>query len=281
MFIKVAAIDEYLLKETTINQKWSVHSKYNNSFNLQSEAQNELVVITTTDFPFLPNGIYLEENDFLQVIKSVNQGDSVFLEKDQLRFSGQYLILTQAKKYSSKVTSLGKIEEATLQAVFSYSEGLGQETGVQLSLAEFLGQSNPYMVAIYQACSERMEQQYSGVQFLLGRGKGLTPSGDDMLVGHLAARLLLKQESASIKKLLEKSLLVEELPTTDVSKHYLLCALSGRFSEPMNELLTILTQKGQSEQIEGAIEQVVKFGHTSGIDLLAGFLGTIAYFKGK
>lgn len=280
MFVNACFMDQHLLTNQMKNQPWHVHSKFQNSINLQDERKQQLVVITTTNYPFMPNGIYLEADDFSKILAAIQIGDLVVFSKEYLHFSTHYLLLNQAVTYSSTLEAVGKVVADNQQQLFSYVSQLNKETGAVLSIAEFLEKDNSFSEALQKLCTENEQQQKSGIMFLLGRGKGLTPSGDDMLVGHLAARVLLRKESTRLSDLLLTELSLEQSLTTDVSKHYLLCALSKRFSGPVKELVEALTKENSDEQTQKATEKILQVGHTSGADLLAGFLTTMNYLGG-
>lgn len=87
---------------------------------------------------------------------------------------------------------------------------------------------------------------------LLGLGKGLTPSGDDFLIGFLAANRLARRNV---------SLNLDFNRTNYISGEFLRYALNGIFSEDLNEFLTKDISK---------IKNIISYGHTSGSDTLLG-----------
>lgn len=276
MFINASYIDQFLLLDNFEERNWHVHSIYKNSFNIQDEKKQQLVVITTTNYPFMPNGIYLQASDFSKIISTIEIGEPITWEHKCLHYAKNYLLLTHGKPYSSLVDTVTKILQGkSLENLYSYADSLEKETGSQHTLAQFLEGEHPFKEAIVELCSENQSQQKSGLDFLLGRGMGLTPSGDDMIVGHLAARSLLDEKKSILNNLLLTELLSKQSVTTEISKHYLLCAISERFSEPVLKLIEALTLNNSEEQIEKIVKTVISVGHTSGVDLLAGFLTTI------
>ncbi|WP_058912303.1 DUF2877 domain-containing protein [Entomohabitans teleogrylli] len=104
---------------------------------------------------------------------------------------------------------------------------------------------------------------------LVGLGPGLTPSGDDMLVGALAVLY-----TSHFRDLMRRRDLLpppDQLArlTTSVSCSYLNSARNGCFSLPVLRLMRDL-QRGR--QATPAISRLTSFGHTSGADLLAGIV---------
>jgi Protein of unknown function (DUF2877) len=102
---------------------------------------------------------------------------------------------------------------------------------------------------------------------LIGFGEGLTPAGDDCVLGALAAvhRLApawLAAHAGQRNRLAEAA----RSRTTDLARDFLLEALDGRFAEPVLALLTAL-----SDDLAGnAARRLLAMGATSGADTLCG-----------
>ena len=110
------------------------------------------------------------------------------------------------------------------------------------------------------------EQLRRGAAQLAGLGSGLTPAGDDFLVGlMLWAWLVHKNPQAFC------SLLVEEaIPrTSTLSAAWLRAAAGGGASTSWHQFLTALTE---GVGLEAAVDRVLSHGATSGADTMAGFL---------
>ncbi len=118
---------------------------------------------------------------------------------------------------------------------------------------------------------------------LLGLGPGLTPAGDDFLVGFLAAHKLF---SSSFNNALEdyglKGNLRERarIKTVPIAHQFLAYALDGVFSETLYLALDGLASHGHREGRDchvhpgrdgtDSIEYFLKWGHSSGTDTLTG-----------
>ena len=102
---------------------------------------------------------------------------------------------------------------------------------------------------------------------LIGLGEGLTPAGDDCVVGALAAihRLApgwLTANDGQRHRLADAA----RRRTTDVARDFVLEALAGRFAEPVLALLTA----GSDEDAGSAARRLLVMGATSGADTLCG-----------
>jgi hypothetical protein len=114
---------------------------------------------------------------------------------------------------------------------------------------------------------------------LVGLGEGLTPSGDDILVGALAGLDLLENVVPGAAAL--RSLLVSALPpdlearTPRLSAQMLRAAADRLYAEPLLALLETAGSPAQEPTSE-AVSALLALGHRSGHDLL---LGLVAAFR--
>ncbi len=104
---------------------------------------------------------------------------------------------------------------------------------------------------------------------LLGLGPGLTPSGDDLLVGLLAALRALEGRSSFDGPASERLLAETGRRTNAVSFTFVSHALEGRFSEPLHRLVTHLAA-GTPDEVERAMAALGAWGATSGLDTALG-----------
>ncbi len=102
---------------------------------------------------------------------------------------------------------------------------------------------------------------------LIGLGEGLTPSGDDLLVGFLAVLHLTTQASTLLQAPVWLDPLIAH--TTDLSAAFLRCALAGHFSEPMVRLMHVLYSTPPHTWQARAAE-LARVGHSSGVDAMVG-----------
>jgi hypothetical protein len=112
------------------------------------------------------------------------------------------------------------------------------------------------------------ERLITGAATLLGLGDGLTPSGDDCLVGALAVlhhvdREWLPRGGAPVVGAIAGS---AHERTTTIGREFVLHALAGRFSEPV---LAVLRAIASGEQ-RRAVARLARLGATSGADTLCG-----------
>ncbi len=109
---------------------------------------------------------------------------------------------------------------------------------------------------------------------LVGLGNGLTPSGDDVLLGVLAVLRFLIESGATAPfytMFTEAVVKLAEGNTTDASLKYLRCAGQGRFSLPLIAGVRALGEAGHEIDMAN-LERLVSTGDTSGSDMLNGIV---------
>jgi len=103
------------------------------------------------------------------------------------------------------------------------------------------------------------------VLFLAGLGFGLTPSGDDYLLGVMAS-LWLTRNTSSLEEIAQLAC----KKTTSLSAAFLKAASKGEFAECWHRLaLAILSQ--ETKPVQEAISEFAQIGAYSGRDALSGF----------
>lgn len=110
---------------------------------------------------------------------------------------------------------------------------------------------------------------------LVGLGPGLTPSGDDVLVGVLAG--LIRgggniPAAAAAAIIIGDAVAVRARSTTDVSRHYLTLAAQGHFGQPLTELVDAVVDGSPAPQQRRRMDAVLAVGASSGADALLGVL---------
>jgi hypothetical protein len=110
---------------------------------------------------------------------------------------------------------------------------------------------------------------------LIGLGAGLTPSGDDLLVGFLAGLWCSVGEDAERLAFLAKlgeAVIALSTRTNDISRTYLLHAARGKVSSRLLALAEALSRGEESARLLAAAEAAMQTGHTSGMDAVTGLL---------
>jgi hypothetical protein len=103
---------------------------------------------------------------------------------------------------------------------------------------------------------------------LAGLGGGLTPAGDDFLIGAMLWAWLAHPNPRQACRWIVEAAAPR---TTTLSAAFLRAAANGECSVPWHRLLAVLGS-GQEELFSLAVQQILAQGSTSGADTVAGFL---------
>ena len=147
--------------------------------------------------------------------------------------------------------------------------------GVPRPMPDLIGSVDP---GLRQAAATLVTTALSGadpevlVRALLGRGRGLTPTGDDVLCGVLLAlRAAAPAEPAADS--LRMHIARRWAATTSLSALLLRDASDGYAVPELAHLVDHLYGAATGPPPVGLLARVLNIGHTSGADLLAGVLG--------
>lgn len=171
----------------------------------------------------------------------------------------------------------------------STGEGLGQiiplipslsdlnVTPPRLSKNPFIVRSFNSITKIARAClSRNITEITRESEDLIGLGPGLTPSGDDFLGGLFFTLFYLKNsfpdEIKWDKKPIQDFILKARSLTNQISYPILSDLAEGYGPEPLHDLITAFLQVNTGSQLINSIQQIIKIGHSSGWDMLAGAL---------
>ncbi len=115
------------------------------------------------------------------------------------------------------------------------------------------------------------------VESILGRGPGLTPSGDDVTAGLLLAARAASLDPARVDRLGRQVLGLAATATTIVSRGMLADAAAGMCPAVVAAGLDALLRPYCPHSTPQALRELVAVGHTSGSDLLAGALSVFEH----
>ena len=119
------------------------------------------------------------------------------------------------------------------------------------------------------------EQAARQVDRLVGWGEGLTPAGDDFLVGLLAGLDALVgggEARRRFRSALAAAVLAHTSRTTPIAAHYLRLAAAGHYTAPLLGLRAALLCEVDSSVVDAALLTALAVGATSGADTVSGLL---------
>lgn len=244
-----------------------VHSKFNNGLNVQLE--DVLIYVGGSVAPLSAFGLNIEEAQLKYLLESVRSGDLVVNKGDKLIFYSMYgTINIYHKNIEAVDLKLPQIKcsikEISDTRLYKYVAIIEFEKCIGIALDE---KTSKNIGLLLNSDKSDLNVNSAVIRFFAGRGKGLTPSGDDILIGFTLALMMFGKFNIWRKAL---EVVVTSDRTTIISVAYLRALLKGYASEQFIRLVKLL-DAAEIKQIEKTIKEVQSFGHTSGSDTLFGF----------
>lgn len=126
--------------------------------------------------------------------------------------------------------------------------------------------------------TENPDRILSSSLSLIGLGPGLTPSGDDVLLGVLAILNMRNHPYVQFRPLYEQVVESARLETNVLSYYGLRRAYEGFIRKDITDVTSAMLKK---EQIELELEGILKIGHSSGQDITEGILMMLEILEAK
>jgi Protein of unknown function (DUF2877) len=124
-------------------------------------------------------------------------------------------------------------------------------------------------------CALDIGQAVRSVDLLIGWGEGLTPAGDDFLIGLLAgldALVRFDEPRRRFRTALAAAVVRATPRTTSIAAHYLRLAAGGHLTEPLVDARNALLCEPRQALVDAALWRALAIGATSGADTVSGLL---------
>jgi len=262
-----------------------VHSAFLRACNIETDS-GELVTLLAAGSGNLPHGIRCALS-----FAPLRQGQAAILEGATLRIPAADLLvnLSRAAVWNGTVAAAspglcGAQAHGTLRELCETLREHAPDQGVaralfcsgnphsslERTLVARIGQTLPILARATE--TKDAAEVVSALSALVGLGAGLTPAGDDFIVGYLAAlwsRSYREPGIAALLRALVSTVGELSLHTNAISRQMLLDALQGHFAERLTEVVRCVCDGGD---VAGAAMRALQTGHSSGADVLCGLL---------
>lgn len=278
-FTKGESRSPFFLRSFTGQRKMGrIHSAFRSSFNVMFDDQ--LLNFSTVGMSIAPHGCILNSDKIDRVLTSGKTNDLVKME------NGRFTFYTRGDIVELDLSSL---EETNLSIPsLTMSKQKLRQTPLYKALEkvtfnQHMGLNNTDRVlnsteTLKQIGNSQPEEILQAVEYLIGRGNGLTPSGDDVLLGFSMIRLAFHPKDDIIEMIKEG---LKSRSTTAISQAY----YESLFFGYVNSIFLTLIRAVESEEWEETqqmVQLITRYGHTSGYDTLFGFylgMQSLLYIK--
>lgn len=267
-----------LLKATKVSKQlygllspgpYKVHSRFSHGFNISLGDKLSFIGLGEINIP--PLGIVLEyglDNGFTRLSDDNFQWDhrlNKFESNEIIIDLNEAEIIDNSLLSKSKNIPLDNLTILLSSLDDNIMTGFGEKSGDLSSLrVEYV---KNLCSKFYSADTIDIEKT---LKRWIGRGIGLTPSGDDFLQGLMFVNDIAPILGPEFYEELKKLILVDGL-TTDISLNYYRCAFSKMYSSTLIELYQAI-ELGIPKEIRRCVYELLELGNTSGADILSGIL---------
>jgi hypothetical protein len=164
--------------------------------------------------------------------------------------------------------------DAPEEGLARHVSGVPEASGRQLPLARIarlrIASFERWLSQVLETGAASSIASREAVQGLIGLGPGLTPSGDDFLVGALALLDTIGEREAhsALTRALSDPLLTL---TTPLSACFLTAAAAGHIGEALHRAVSSVI----TGDVDAAVAAAGNIGHSSGWDMMAGIMTTL------
>lgn len=268
--LKSISIDYNLLNYLK-SLKGEIHSIFDNVFNIKT-TENNIISIVSLRKKNGPNFILVDFSDFQKELIYI--GCDVIGNSKKITIGKNLLIDisdTKMWKPNIKIKKDKGILKNNLLFLNSILESHFLDHYLQFR-DRFLERINDFIMSINEKNKQKI---YKSIKNLIGFGQGLTPSGDDFLVGFLSSFYFfeLSDDLLILKNYIKSTIFDLKENTNFLSKKFLEYALFDRYSEIILDFLNTLYEDKDSIII--SFNDLLKFGCTSGFDIIIGIINGI------
>jgi len=260
-----------------------VHSTFNHSVNLRLVKNKRLITLVVNEEADLPQGIRLNTPPRF-AFENWARGDSVVCQDRILWYEAKQvrIDLRMATRFTCDLPALGiRMTDLSMLAAWHAVFRLLANRW-EFETRNLAGQT-PAMAEIQKNAMELAEATRRNdsicslhlAEKLIGLGPGLTPAGDDFLVGFLAGLWSSadgNQEHNGFLADFAREVVRFSRRTNDISRTYLFHAAHGQVSSRLATLVGAIGRGGSSEQLGETAEASLHVGHISGMAATAGLL---------
>ena len=256
------------------NGNYKLHSKFKSVHNYISN--NEIVSLVSYKIGNGPNNIVL--NNFPQQAEQ-----TLVVSNSKISIENNALGIDPIKSYSKEYIYINNISEL-LSGIENLVDDISNKISPR-SLGFLLFPNNEiffqtnfekaFLNHVKSTCKEfPLENLPTIAKNMKGVGFGLTPSGDDFNCGILYALNYFNEiMSKDFSEIIEECYL-NSLGNNLISNTFLKYAYSNKYYENFYQLLKTLKQN-EIKTISHYANKIIGSGHTSGSDMLTGFIVTI------
>ena len=278
----------------------SVHSSFRSAANLKLDGDRYLLTLLVRSETDLPQGIRVNSPQGFS-FENLPINERIICQDGILRFERSLLMidLKKALRWECNLSTFS-LETTSLQfsaawrKVWQLLNDRQRLYGAEIVTENLLHPQDVQGSILFQRlvkgvtglleATERYDTKTTEpVAALIGLGSGLTPCGDDLLVGYMAGLTCRTGGNITRKNFISelgKTLIEASERTTDISRTYLYHSTHGQFSRNLADLAEAICKGMDTNQLYAIAASVFQMGQTSGMDAVTGLLLGLGAWEG-
>lgn len=259
----------------------AVHSVFGRACNLTLEGGGMLTLLAA-EFGNVPHGARLDVPPGFAFDRTLCRGERLGCRGGVVRFAaaGLTVRLSGAPRWHAALDDLTvDLGQPRVAAAWALTRSAMQRRA-RAHVSDTPGVAKARREALRDAVGAlRLHAAETAVMRLVGCGPGLTPAGDDLLVGFLAGLRATAGRCTARRAFLRKLNTIVRggaAGTNPVSRTYLEQASDGAFAEPLACLTRCVAEGAEEPLVEAAAQAALAVGATSGADGVRGLLVAMA-----
>jgi hypothetical protein len=271
----------FMNRVTDLKVRGIVHSTFKRIINIHCLENDELFTIASREIDNAPNTLVIDIDNFNDL--ELMAGDIVYSANQRLCIGSQLVIsLEKAVSWESRVIDFPDNFEVIKKNLFSmkqYIEQLGKGGGIKKSYqsqnlfdTEMSKMLEARITALKAAINENDSSRAVDCALkLIGLGPGLTPSGDDFLVGLFTIMNIRNSPLFQNRTIADEVVKEAKVLTNDISYIALKKAAHGHVRESITQLVEVIFT-GSEEELFLSLNKVLTIGSSSGTDIALGLV---------
>lgn len=243
-----------------------IASLFDHVVNLVNES-DEVVSLQAVGTAFTPLTVMLNDDDFKR-IRRLHTGEELNLAvtcdwlSDCHLLSGAHKPPQWTKLLQQTLSVMAHDRSLAYSAHPSLWSTVVDPDPIQRVARNTLNQATHlYKTGHLDECCNQLES-------LSGLGLGLTPAGDDLLLGIMAACWYSPEERTDYIRQHLSCYLTQQQNTTRLSRAFASCAAEGEFALPIHAVF----RAENADELVQTVAEEIHWGHTSGSDVMGGIL---------
>lgn len=281
----IASSNASKIVENYSSEKIKVHSIFNKVINI--EIGKRLICIGYSEMNISPFGVVINEEDFKFVANNLTINTVINIENSDITFDHKTILsISNSLEPLTLDLDIKHIENNRLRKNIKFLKNLvlisSWKCGFEWDFASIIksiegnttSRASEFSDKVNCVCSIKHIDEKSSKEFLdyfIGRGKGLTPSGDDLIIGMLCIYNFAGNNVENFKNILGSFIKENSSKTTRISNEYLFYSLKNEFSTSLKELCVSLLY-GDEKKILKDVMNIKKAGSTSPVDTIIGII---------